>query len=225
MKISGLEKLTLTDFPGHIACIVFTQGCNFRCPFCQNSTLLPNEDGLLSEDYVMDYLEKRKNVLEGVVITGGEPTIQKDLKEFIKKIKQKGLKVKLDTNGSNPKVVKELLDDNLLDYVAMDIKNAFSDYDKITGVKAKIDNIKESIKLLKSSKIDYEFRTTIVKEFHDIDKIKEIAKVVDGSKYFLQNFQDSEYVLDRKLSSFTDQELREIQEKLKDFPNVRVRGL
>lgn len=225
MKISGLEKLTLTDFPGNLAAIVFTQGCNYRCSFCQNSTLLDNDDGLLDENYIMEYLEKRKNVLEGLVITGGEPTLQKDLKEFIKKVRKLGLKIKLDTNGSNYLVLEDLLKENLLDYVAMDIKTTFDKYEDIVGLKVNTTNIKKSIKLLKESNIDYEFRTTIVKEFHDLDTIKEIIKIVDGSKYFLQNYQDSENVLDRSLHSFSNEELQDINKAIKKFPNVKIRNL
>lgn len=225
MKISGLVKITLTDYPGHIACIIFTQGCNYRCSFCQNSTLLPSEDGLLATEDVLKYLNKRKNILEGVVISGGEPTIQNDLKNFIKKIKKMGFMVKLDTNGSNPIVLEELIKEKLVDYVAMDIKTVFSDYDKITCKKIKIDDINKSINILKQSSIDYEFRTTIVKEFHDINKIKKIALLVNGSKYFIQNYQDSENVIDRSLHGFTNLELQEIAKEMKKFSNVIIRGL
>ena len=225
MKISGLEKLTLTDYPGHLACIIFTQGCNFKCPFCQNSTLLPLEEGLISEEEVFAYLNKRKNVLEGVVITGGEPTIQKDLKNFILKVRNLGLKVKLDTNGYNPLVLEDLLNNNLLDYVAMDIKNSLDDYNDITATKVKIANIEKSIKLLKESNIDHEFRTTIVKEFHTLEKIKKIIKIIDGNKYFLQNFQNSENVINKNLHGFTEEELEEIKNELKDYSNVNIRGL
>ena len=225
MKISGLEKLTLTDYPGHLACIIFTQGCNFKCPFCQNSPLLSLEDGLIDEEDVFEYLNKRKNILEGVVITGGEPTIQKDLKEFIKKIRKLDLKVKLDTNGYNPLVLEDLLKENLLDYVAMDIKNTLDDYNDITGKKIKIENIQKSIDLLKNSNIDHEFRTTIVKEYHNLDKIKEIIKLVDGNKYYLQNFQNSENVINKELHGFSEDELKELQNKLKKYTNVSIRGI
>ena len=225
MKISGLVKLTLTDYPGRMAAIVFTQGCNYRCSFCQNSTLLSNNEGLLNENDVLDYLDKRKNVLDGVVISGGEPTIQKDLKDFIYKVKKMGYCVKLDTNGSNPLELMYLLNSNLLDYVAMDIKSIFNDYSKIVCKNVSIDNIKKSIELIKKSKISHEFRTTVIKEFHDINKILEIIKLVDGSRYFIQNFQDSENVIDRSLHGFSDLELKEIKEGIKEFTNVSVRGL
>ena len=225
MKISGLEKLTLTDYPGKLACIVFTQGCNFKCPFCQNSTLIECSDGLLNEKYIFDYLNKRKNVLEGVVITGGEPTIQKDIKEFIKKVKKLGLKVKLDTNGNNYKVIENLLEERLLDYIAMDVKSTLEDYETIAGTKVNIQNIKKSIEIIKNSKIDHEFRTTIIKDFHTITKIKSIIGLLGNSKYYLQNFQDSEYVIDKNLKSFTEDELKMIKNELKEFSNVNIRGL
>lgn len=225
MKISGLEKVTLTDFPGYVSCIIFTQGCNYKCPFCHNSSLIPITKGLLDSKYVLDYINKRKNILEGVVITGGEPTIHQDLKTFIKKIKDLNLKIKLDTNGNNPKVLKELLNENLLDYVAMDIKNTFESYDITSGTKVNIKNVKESIKILKESDIDYEFRTTIVKEFHNIDKILDIIKLIDNSKYFIQNYTENEQVINKNLHSFSKEELEEINKRVSIYPNVKVRGL
>ena len=225
MKISGFEKLTLTDYPEHLACIIFTQGCNYRCPFCQNSSLINIRDGDIDIINIMNYLEERKNILEGVVISGGEPTVQPDLYDFIKLLRTKGLKIKLDTNGSNPMILKKLLDENLLDYVAMDIKNDFESYDKIIGTHACIDKLKESINLLKNSNIYFEFRTTIVKEFHYINKLKNIAKIVGNHKYFIQNYQDSDYVLDRSLHGFTQDELAEIANEFKKNKNIKVRGM
>ena len=207
MKIAGLQKLTLLDYPSKTACIIFTQGCNFKCSFCQNSELIP---------------------LKGnVVITGGEPTIQKDLKDFIKKIKKLGYLVKLDTNGANYSMLKELIEENLIDYVAMDIKTTFEDYESVIKTKVKIDNIKESIKLLKKTSINHEFRTTIIKNIHDIDKILEICKYLgDSEKYYLQNFEQSEYVVDKTLESFSKEELINIQKIVGEkFPNVIVRNL
>lgn len=224
MQISGLEKLTVTDFPGFVSCIIFTQGCNFRCPFCQNSDLINNKKGLISLEEIFDYLKKRKNILDGVVISGGEPTIQPDLKDFILKIKEMKLKVKLDTNGSNYKQLKELIDLKLVDYVAMDIKNSFNHYNPITGLeKVNLENIKKSMELLKGSDIDFEFRTTLVKEYHTYEDILDICKHVGNSKYFLQNFQNSECVLDKNLHGFTQEELKEFEKLRKEFPNVKVR--
>lgn len=230
MIITGLQKLTLLDYPDHVACIIFTQGCNFKCPFCQNSTLIGFNlsDTIISENEIFEYLEKRKKILDGVVITGGEPTIQKDLKSFITKIKELGLKVKLDTNGYNPSLLKELLDEDLIDYVAMDIKNCIDKYSMTVGLnRIKIDNILESIALLKTSRIDYEFRTTIMKEYHSIDDIKEVISLIGTDcKYYLQNFKDSDNVLDRNLHGFSNEELKEFQNVLISVDrNLRIRDL
>ena len=227
MNIAGVQKVTLLDYPGKVACEIFTQGCNFECPFCQNSSLIPiTNTGEFSEEEIFEYLNLRKNILDGVVITGGEPTVQKDLKEFIKKIKDLGLLVKLDTNGGNPKVLQELIDEELVDYVAMDIKNVFNKYNITAGKKIALDNIKKSIEILKASKIDYEFRTTIIKEMHSLDDIISICKLVGNAKYYLQNFEDSENVLNHSLHGFSREELLFIDKYLKDlFPNVEIRAL
>ena len=227
MNIAGVQKVTLLDYPGKVACEIFTQGCNFECPFCQNSSLIPiTNTGEFSEEEIFEYLNLRKNILDGVVITGGEPTVQKDLKEFIKKIKDLGLLVKLDTNGGNPKVLQELIDEDLVDYVAMDIKNIFNKYNITAGKKISLDNIKMSIEILKASKIDYEFRTTIIKEMHSLDDIISICKLVGDAKYYLQNFEDSENVIDHSLHGFSREELLFIDKYLKDvFPNVEIRAL
>jgi pyruvate formate lyase activating enzyme len=227
MNIAGVQKVTLLDYPGKVACEIFTQGCNFECPFCQNSSLIPiTNTGEFSEEEIFEYLNLRKNILDGVVITGGEPTVQKDLKGFIKKIKDLGLLVKLDTNGGNPKVLQELIDEKLVDYVAMDIKNIFNKYNITAGKKINLDNIKKSIEILKASKIDYEFRTTIIKEMHSLDDIINICKLVGNAKYYLQNFEDSENVIDHSLHGFSREELLFIDKYLKDvFPNVEIRAL
>ncbi len=227
MNIAGVQKVTLLDYPGKVACEIFTQGCNFECPFCQNSSLIPiTNTGEFSEEEIFEYLNLRKNILDGVVITGGEPTVQKDLKAFIKKIKDLGLLVKLDTNGGNPKVLQELIDEDLVDYVAMDIKNIFNKYNITAGKKINLDNIKKSIEILKASKIDYEFRTTIIKEMHSLDDIVSICKLVGNAKYYLQNFEDSENVIDHSLHGFSREELLFIDKYLKDvFPNVEIRAL
>lgn len=227
MNIAGVQKVTLLDYPGKVACEIFTQGCNFECPFCQNSSLIPiTNTGEFSEEEIFEYLNLRKNILDGVVITGGEPTVQKDLKGFIKKIKDLGLLVKLDTNGGNPKVLQELIDEELVDYVAMDIKNIFNKYNITAGKKINLDNIKKSIEILKASKIDYEFRTTIIKEMHSLDDIVSICKLVGDAKYYLQNFEDSENVIDHSLHGFSREELLFIDKYLKDvFPNVEIRAL
>ena len=228
MKISGFQKLTLLDFPDKVSCIIFTQGCNFKCSYCQNSVLIPHKcDEQIEEEKILEYLKKRKNILDGIVISGGEPTVQKDLYEFIKKIKSMGFLVKLDTNGSNPTLLKKLIDENLLDYVAMDIKNIFNKYKIVAKTCVNIDNIKESIKILCKSNIDYEFRTTIIKNIHSIEDILEICSYFNPKeKIYIQNFEQSENVIDKKLMSFSQEELIEIEKQIKErYPNVIVRNL
>ena len=227
MVISGMEKVTLLDYPGNIACIIFTQSCNFRCPFCQNAPLVVEKNNInIGEQEVLNYLNKRKKVLDGICISGGEPLLQYDLKNFIKEVKELGLKVKLDTNGSNPIKLKELLDEGLLDYVAMDIKNTFDKYDVITGIKnIDVDNIKKSIRIIQKSNVDHEFRTTLVKEFHELSDIKKICKFIgEESKYYLQNYRDSENVIKKGLHGFTNEELINFKESLQ-YPNLIIRGI
>lgn len=227
MKIAGYEKLSLQDFPNQISCIIFTQGCNIRCPFCQNSTLIPmDSNNLISEKEIFNYLNLRKNIISGVTISGGEPTLQPDLESFIDKVKKMGLKIKLDTNGLNPKLLEKLIDSKKIDYVAMDIKNSLNKYSLTSGVvKINMQNILNSIELLKKGKVDYEFRTTIINEFHTLQDIFEIIKLIGNSKYYLQNFKNSEYVLDKNLTSFAEEKLVLWNEILKDYPNVYIRGI
>ncbi len=228
MNISGIQKLSLNDYPGLLSCVIFTQGCNFDCSYCHNSLLIPFKKGEISEEEVFEYLEKRRNTIDAVVISGGEPTLQKGLKEFIKKIKKLGFKIKLDTNGSYTDVVKELLKENLLDYIAMDIKHDKENYPYITGFqKWDYKSVEDGIKTLEESGIDYEFRTTIMKPFHTIKSIENICKIIKPtSKYYIQNFRQSESVRDQKLSGFSDEELLDIETKLKkEFPNLSVRGI
>lgn len=225
MIISGMQKLTLLDYPTKTACMIFTGGCNFNCSYCHNSSLIKNEQtSFIKEEEVLEYLEKRKKVLDGLVISGGEPTIQVDLKHFIAKVKQIGLKVKLDTNGYNPKVLQDLINNNLLDYIAMDIKGDFLDYDDICGKKIDSKKILESIEIIKKSNIDHEFRTTIIKQYHTIDKIKKIKELVKDSKYYLQNFKISKEVLNKNLTSFSEEELNLIKKEMEGL-NIIVRGL
>ena len=229
MNISGFTKLTLIDFPKKLACIVFTQGCNYNCAFCQNSGLIKCEKAnLIDHREIFKYLNKRKNMLEGVVISGGEPTIQPGLIDFIKKIKSIGLMIKLDTNGSNPDVIQSLLDKKLVDYIAMDVKNVFDEYNPVVNMKkVNISKIKRSIQIIKDSGIEHEFRTTIMKNYHDIDKLTRICEYLGkNEKYYLQNFEDSENVIDKNLVAFTNEMLSNIQTVLKkNFPNVSVRGI
>lgn len=229
MQILGLNKTTLLDYPEHVAATVFTGGCNFRCPFCHNMDLVLGEvEPALSTEDFFAFLEKRKGILDGVCITGGEPTLQKDLPDFIRGIRDKGYLVKLDTNGYRPKVLEELLRENLLDYVAMDIKSSVENYPRVTGM-ADLDvtGIQESVSLLKSAGIPYEFRTTVVKGLHRIDEFDEIGRWLQGAEaYFLQAFRESEKVPDKSLSSFSEAEMREMKQLAERYiERVELRGI
>ena len=225
MKISGFDKLTLLNYPDKVACTIFTSGCNLRCPFYHNSGLVTNNYNEISFDSIYEYLKKRIGILDGVCITGGEPLIHADIKDYIKKIKDLGYLVKIDTNGCNPKLLKELIDLKLVDYIAMDIKNIYSKYDITSGVKVNIDNIKKSISIIENSGIDYEFRTTIVKEFHSTQDIKEILSYISSnSNYYIQNFKNSNDVFNRNLSSFSEKELVEMKNKINN-KNIYFRDL
>ena len=203
MKICGLMKTTLLDYPGHVACTIFTGGCNLRCPFCHNSELL---DGSLpaayTEEEIFAFLEKRRHTLEGVVISGGEPTLQPDLAVFVREVRERtGLQVKLDTNGTNPQMLKALLDEELLDFVSMDIKAVQSGYARVCGVQAEalhLPAICESRDLLLAGRIPYEFRTTVVGGLHTEVDFREIGPLIQGcARYYLQCFRDSDTVLNR----------------------------
>lgn len=210
MVIYGLQKTTLLDYPGHVAATLFTGGCNFRCPFCHNGDLVlnPGSQPQISMEEIMTFLKKRQGILDGVCITGGEPTLQPDLEELIKEVRELGYLVKLDTNGYRPKVLEGLLDKGLLNYVAMDIKASKENYAKAVGLSHltgkesfAIENIERSVELLKGSSIDYEFRTTVVKGIHTIQEFEEIGKWLSGCKtYYLQGFQENENVLATRLN-------------------------
>ena len=193
MIINGFEKLSLVDYPGLTAATVFTGACNMRCPFCHNAILVIDSihQPIVEEQYVIDYLQKRSGIIDGLCITGGEPTLQKDLAEFIKKVRALNIKIKLDSNGTNPDMLKDLIDQNLLDYVAMDIKNCKEKYAITANAKIDLTKIQESIDILESSGIDHEFRTTLVNEYHMLTDIERIAEWLDGTdKYYLQKFED-----------------------------------
>lgn len=230
MKIMGLQKLTLLDFPGKMACTVFTGGCNFRCPFCHNASLVigPEYVPLMTEDEFFDFLNKRKGVLDGVCITGGEPTLQPDLEEFITKIKALGYAVKLDTNGFLPDKMISLVEKGLIDYVAMDIKSSPSGYGRATGIQGfNLAPIKRSVDFLKKGMVDYEFRTTVVKELHGENEINDIADWLQGdSKYFLQGFEDSGNLINDSLHGYDENKMQSLLNLLKNrLPKAQIRGL
>lgn len=229
MKICGLQKTTLLDFPGHVAATVFLGGCNFRCPFCHNSGLLGfDAEPLFTEDEILGFLKKRRGILEGVCITGGEPTLTPELEPFIRKIRAMGYLVKLDTNGYRPEILKRLVSLGLLDYAAMDIKAGRENYEAAAGVNIMdMDRIEESVNFLISGNIPYEFRTTAVKGIHRTNDFKDIGKWLEGSSpYYLQNFVDSDQVLCPGYKPFSIEELKEFLEILKTFlPKASLRGV
>jgi pyruvate formate lyase activating enzyme len=220
--IGGFQKTTLIDFPNKIACIVFTSKCNFKCGYCHNPELFKQES-VLTVSALIDFLKTRIGKLDGVVITGGEPTLQSDLINVIKQIKQLNFQVKLDTNGSNPKVLKELLQQNLLDYIAMDIKAPFEKYKNIIQIDFDTDKIKQSIDLIIKSNIDYEFRTTVIKSQLDINDFKQIGQTIKGAKkYYLQEFIPSK-ILDKNLineKSYTKTEFKQICNMLTKYVQI-----
>ncbi len=228
MFFAGFQKLTLLDYPEKVACILFTMGCNFRCPFCHNASLVRAENKAeISEEEVLSFLKKRKGVMDGVCISGGEPLLYDGLGDFIKKVKALGYSVKLDTNGSLPEKLKALVREGLVDYVAMDIKNSFESYDKTTGIKTDLNNIKESLAFLLSGTVEYEFRTTLVKELHTDEDMESIGKMIKGAKrYFLQNFVDSGDVLCDNMHPLTEDELEKMMQIAKKYvPNTICRGM
>ena len=230
MIIGGLQKLTLLDFPGTVACTVFTVGCNLRCPFCHNPALVfnPPEDMRMSEEDFFAFLKKRQGILDGVAITGGEPLLHADIGEFIAKIRSMGYKVKLDTNGTFPDRLEKILSEGNVDYVAMDLKNTFDKYAQTVGIENfDVSLIRRSIRILKDSGVAHEFRTTVVSPLHEAGDFGRIAEQVEGSeKYFLQNFVDSGNLLDGEgLSEMPREELEKALENAKRIiPQAKIRG-
>lgn len=223
MKIAGFQKFSLIDYPCKISAIIFTQGCNFRCPYCHNPELVDPKlfTYTLDEDSILSFLRRRVGKLDGVVITGGEPLLQHDLIEFIKKVKEMGYLVKLDTNGSYPENLERLLAKNLIDYIAMDIKAPLEKYHNVVQTDVCTEKIAESITIILNSNIDYEFRTTVVKDFLIEDDLICIAKLIRGAKrYVLQKFAVSK-ILDKSFASnvkcFSEDELNTIKEKVKKY--------
>lgn len=219
MKISGFQKLTLLDFPGHTACTLFTPGCNMRCPFCHNTPLVTGEaPEEYSEEEILSYLKKRQGILDGVAITGGEPLLHNDIGDFIRKIKEAGYKVKLDTNGSKSDLLARLINEGLLDFIAMDIKNSPEKYALTSGSNIAFEEISRSIDIIKNSGIPHEFRTTVVKEFHGEDDILSIAKMLGKSeKYYLQQFKDSGDILCEGCSAHPEEELIRMAQRAAEY--------
>lgn len=230
MRIYGLQKTTLLDFPGLVACTVFTGGCNLRCPFCHNSSLvtsLQNSESQ-SEEVFFDFLNGRKGKLDGVCVTGGEPLMQPDIEEFIKRIKEMGFKVKLDTNGTYPEKLISLVNSGLVDYVAMDIKNCLDKYPETVGLSNfDVTLIIKSTEFLMNCNIPYEFRTTAVKEFHEKEDFEKIGTWLHGArKYYIQQFEDSGAVIREGLNPLPIQELRAFKGILEPhFKEFGIRGI
>jgi len=234
MKILGLQKQSLIEYPGKISAVIFLGGCNLRCQFCHVPHLvLPEEiekQKEISQKEIFSFLKERRNFLEAVAVSGGEPTLNKDLPDFIRRIKRLGYLVELETNGTNSKMLKYLIEKKLIDYVATDIKHRldnFEKYKEITGwvlTKEMFENIKNSVKILLSGKVDYEFRTTIMKEFHKKEDILEICKEIQGAKiYYLQNYQKNHTISGKTFTPFEEKEIEEIVKEGQKFVNIKYR--
>ena len=226
----GLRKMTLLDFPGRVACTVFTCGCNFRCPFCHNASLVRGsaEDLEFSEEELFKFLASRKRLLDGVAVTGGEPLLHPETPELLKKIKDLGFAVKLDTNGSFPEVLKEIIESGSVDYVAVDIKSSPARYDRVCGREGMFEKVSRTIALLLEGKVDYEFRTTVVSGLHEVADFPELGKAIAGAKrYFLQNFKETDDLLE-PWSSFGSIDRRTLEKMLaavRPFvPTAALRG-
>lgn len=230
MKFYGMQKMTLLDYPGYVACTLFTGGCNFRCPFCHNALLVLDldENYTIPEEEVLAFLKKRQGLLDGVCVTGGEPLINKDIGDFLSKVKELGFKIKLDTNGTNPALLKELVSQNLVDYVAVDIKNSPEKYAETVGLKSfDMSPINETVNFLLSGAVDYEFRTTVTKQFHTEKSMEEAARFIRGAKrYFLQNFVDSGNLIGSGITGQSKEEMEKLLAVVKKYvPDSCLRGI
>lgn len=230
MDFHGFQKMTLLDFPGKVACTVFTGGCNLRCPFCHNALLVTQLESsdVISDFEVLSFLEKRKGLLDGICITGGEPLLHNSIECFIKKVKELGFLVKLDTNGCYPERLKNLVEQNLVDYVAVDIKNSKVKYQQTVGIQDfDISSVEETVDYLLEGHVDYEFRTTIVQEFHTTQDIVDVAKWIKGApRYFLQNFIDSGNLICNDMHEVERETIYKMCEMAKEFiPETQIRGI
>lgn len=229
IQIHGLQKMTLLDFPGKVAATIFLGGCDLRCPFCHNSQLIDGTASAIMDDReLLDFLSSRKKLLEGVCLTGGEPLLRPNLSNLIQSIKELGYAVKLDTNGTHPEKLQNLIDQNLLDYVAMDIKNSPDRYKETTGQpNLDLSSIEKNVSILNSGIIESEFRTTVIKEFHDENAFHAIGKLIKGAKnYYLQPFVDRDTVPNHNLHAPTKQELQNYAKIMENYvKNVSIRGI
>ena len=229
MKIYGLQKMTLLDFPGKVACTVFLGGCDFRCPFCHNFELVDGTaPAAMEEEELMTFLKKRRGLLDGVAVTGGEPCLHKDLPDLLRSFRELGFQTKLDTNGYHPELLSQILKEGLADYVAMDIKNSPGKYALTCGCRTvDLERIRESIRLIMSEAPDYEFRTTVVKEFHAPEDFREIAEMIAGARrYFIQGFTDRDTVPCRELHAPDAETLAKAVETVREKVScVELRGM
>ena len=229
MLIKGLQKTTLLDYPSKVAATIFTGGCNFRCPFCHNASLVEDLSASdnISENDVLSFLAKRRGILDGVCITGGEPLLQRDILDFCKKIRELGLLIKLDTNGSRPDEFKKLIDEGLIDYIAMDIKNSKELYATTCGLKDFPSEIEKSIDIIMNSGIPYEFRTTVVRELHSKESIDSLCRWIAGAeRYYMQGFIDSGDLLGDGLSAYSTAEMEELLQIARvHIPTAELRGI
>lgn len=230
MKISGLQTLTLLDFPGKVACTVFTSGCNMRCPFCHNAGLVlyPEDPAEMAEEEFFTFLKKRQGILDGVCVTGGEPLLQSDLIPFFQKVKDLGFTTKLDTNGFLTERLRKAVESGAVDYVAMDIKNDPGRYAETVGIpNFSVEPILESVQYLMTCGVDYEFRTTVVRELHRAGNLLAIAEWLQGAKrYFLQGFRDSGELIGKGLHAYSPEEMHTLLEKVRQFlPQAELRGV
>lgn len=229
MQIHGLQKMTLLDFPEKVACTVFLGGCDFRCPFCHNWDILdPSTPVIMEEDEFYKFLDKREGLLDGVAITGGEPLLRTGMVDFIKGIRSRGFLVKLDTNGNHPDRLKELVSEGLLDYVAVDVKNNKERYGETVGIPMlDISKIEETISFLLEGNVPYEFRTTVLRQFHDADSFKGIAEWIEGAEhYFIQSFVDRETVPFSGLEAYSPEELEEFKKLVEPHvKHIDIRGV
>ena len=229
MHIAGLQKLTLLDYPGKTACTVFLSGCNLRCPFCHNASLvLPDrEAACVSEDELFAFLRKRQGLLDGVCVTGGEPTLYKELPRLLAQIKELGFSVKLDTNGTNPQALRQLLQEGLVDYVAMDIKNSPGRYTETCGGRDVLEQVRESAALLMTGTTPYEFRTTVCHPLHTPEDLAQIGQWLRGAaRYFIQGFVDSGDLIGSGLSALTAPEAQALLDAVTPYiPHAQLRGI
>ena len=226
MEFVGIDKFSLLDYDEKVSIVLFSPACNFRCPFCHNGESVLNSNTPILFEEILEYLKSRVGLIDAVVFTGGEPTLMPELKERIKAVKEMGFLIKLDTNGTNPKVIEELLNEGLLDYIAMDIKNSESMYLETAGcLQINMENIKNSIKIIENSGVNYEFRTTLVKEYHSEKSIREMADLVKGAKQlYLQKFVDREGVIKKGLHDISIEEANKFREILSEVVPTELRG-